>query len=125
MEFVNRKSELEFLEREYNLSDASLIILYGRRRIGKTALMTEFGKNKEYLYFLATKEAEIENRETFKEIVANFTGNEWLKEIPAPKWETLFKAWADNQPERRKLLFIDEFQFLGKSNPAFPSIFQK
>ncbi|NLN49319.1 MAG: ATP-binding protein, partial [Clostridiales bacterium] len=58
MRFINRYNELDFLKREYNKNEASLIILYGRRRIGKTALATEFIKDKEALYYLATEESE-------------------------------------------------------------------
>ena len=53
-EFIGRKKELEFLNKEYNKKESSLIILYGRRRIGKTALINEFIKDKNAIYFLAT-----------------------------------------------------------------------
>ena len=46
MKFVDRKNELEFLNKEYSKEESSLIILYGRRRIGKTSLIKEFGKSK-------------------------------------------------------------------------------
>ncbi|WP_244409466.1 ATP-binding protein [Methanocaldococcus jannaschii] len=44
--FVNRKEELEFLERKWNENKANLIILYGRRRVGKTMLIKKFLENK-------------------------------------------------------------------------------
>ena len=40
--FVDRKNEREVLQQEYEQEAASLVILYGRRRVGKTALITEF-----------------------------------------------------------------------------------
>ncbi|MCD4780030.1 MAG: hypothetical protein K8S27_05700, partial [Candidatus Omnitrophica bacterium] len=46
MKFVNRTRELEFLQRKYNSKEAELIIIYGRRRIGKTELLNEFAKDK-------------------------------------------------------------------------------
>ena len=60
--FVDRKNEIDFLNQEYAKKESSLIILYGRRRIGKTSLIKEFGKNKNMIYFLATEESEAQNR---------------------------------------------------------------
>lgn len=57
--FVNRTQELKDLEIEYAKKESSFIILYGRRRVGKTALISEFVKQKPALYFLATEENEI------------------------------------------------------------------
>ena len=54
MKFIGRKTELETLEREYQ-RDSSFVVLYGRRRIGKTTLMKEFIRNKTAFYFLATQ----------------------------------------------------------------------
>ena len=44
--FVDRKNEMDFLEREYASKSASFVVLYGRRRTGKTAMIMEFIKNK-------------------------------------------------------------------------------
>ena len=59
--FINREKERAFLEKEYAKSTASLVVIYGRRRIGKTALIKEFLKDKSALFFLATEESESEN----------------------------------------------------------------
>jgi uncharacterized protein len=59
--FINRERELAFLNTEYNKNSSSLVIVYGRRRIGKTALIKNFIKNKPALYFLAAEEMETQN----------------------------------------------------------------
>ncbi|MDR1193884.1 MAG: ATP-binding protein [Peptococcaceae bacterium] len=123
--FINRTDDLAFLQSQYDQEDAALIILYGRRRVGKTALIAEFGKDKDMLYFLATEESEQINRGQFKNLVAKFTGNALLASAAVDNWEIIFDTLAAYEPERRKLIVIDEFQYIGKSNPAFPSIFQK
>ena len=79
--FIDRAEELMTLENEYAKATASLVIVYGRRRVGKTALINEFlsrhkGCN---LYFLATQEAEEQNRKFFRDQVADLIGNELLK----------------------------------------------
>ncbi|MDE6625213.1 MAG: ATP-binding protein, partial [Lachnospiraceae bacterium] len=105
--------------------ESSLVIVYGRRRVGKTTLLSEFIKHKESIYFLATQESEVMNRNAFKELVADFTQNELLSEAKIDKWDILFKAITTYNTDSKPVIIIDEFQYLGKSNPAFPSIFQK
>lgn len=51
MKFVDRQKELTVLEKEFNRKEASLVIVYGRRRVGKTTLLKEFIKDKRALYF--------------------------------------------------------------------------
>ena len=57
MKFIGRQRELESLEREYQ-KDSSFVVIYGRRRVGKTTLIKEFIKGKLAFYFLATEEVE-------------------------------------------------------------------
>jgi len=123
--FINRNEELSFLEKEYNRKDSSLVVLYGRRRVGKTALATEFAKEKEPVYFLATEENETQNRIAFKNIIAEQIGNELLMNANIDSWDMVFKIWLDADSNRKKLMIIDEFQYLGKANNAFPSVFQR
>lgn len=123
--FIDREEELFYLEEEYRRKDASLIILYGRRRVGKTALMSKFMSNKKAFYFLVTEESEAANRNSFKQMVADYTGNELLKMADVKEWLPLFQVLVNYRSEEKMVLMIDEFQYLGKANPAFPSIFQK
>lgn len=58
MNFINRKREMQTLENEYNKSK-SLVVLYGRRRTGKTTLIKEFIKNKKAFYFLQISKMKI------------------------------------------------------------------
>ena len=55
MRFIGRKSELSKLDAEYN-RDSSFVVIYGRRRVGKTTLIKEFLKEKTAFSFLATEE---------------------------------------------------------------------
>ena len=123
--FVNRVKELEALEKQYAANQSALVIVYGRRRVGKTALITEFLKrHSNSLYFLATEESEMQNLNYFKFQVAEFTGNELLKSA-AVDWITVFKTLIDYRTETKKIIVLDEFQYIGQSNSAFPSVMQK
>lgn len=125
--FVNRYEELSFLEKEYKRDGSSLVILYGRRRVGKTALANKFMKDKPAIYFLATEENETQNRIAFKNMVAEQTCNELLLNANVDNWDMIFRVWieSDADSSEKKLLILDEFQYLGKANSVFPSIFQK
>lgn len=123
--FVDRENELKFLNEEYQRDGSSLVILYGRRRIGKTAMASTFMSGKEGLYFLVTQESEQQNRHAFQAVVAEFCDNELLKQATVENWEILFKTLISKKMPEKLIIILDEFQYLGKSNPAFPSIFQK
>ena len=124
--FIDRHDEIDFLEKEYKRDGSSLVILYGRRRVGKTALTNKFIEDKQAVYFLATEENETQNRVAFKNIVAEQTGNELLMNANVDSWDMIFKVWMDDAAfGEKKLMIIDEFQYLGKANHAFPSVFQK
>lgn len=123
--FINRYKERDFLQNEYDRLGSSLVILYGRRRVGKTTLVSEFVRDKKFLYFLVTEESESQNRNAFKGMVAEFIDSELLKKSSVDNWEIIFKSLINYKTDDKKVIIIDEFQYLGKSNPAFPSIFQK
>ena len=123
--FIDRVNELSALQREYNRQGSSLVIIYGRRRVGKTSLISEFIKNKRALFFLASEESEMQNLRMFKDKTAEFTGNELLKHSDISNWDIIFKTIVDSKNESKPIIVIDEFQYIGKSNPAFPSIFQR
>jgi AAA+ ATPase superfamily predicted ATPase len=122
--FVGRKSELVALEREYK-RDNGFVVIYGRRRVGKTTLIREFIKNKNAMYFLATEQLETENRKAFLRILAGFTGQSYLENAVFPNWESVFEVLSQFKPDKKKILVIDEFQYLVSTNKAFPSIFQR
>lgn len=120
--FVDRENELEYLNSEYNKKESSLIILYGRRRIGKTSLIKEFGKDKNMIYFLATEETEKQNLKQLSILVAEYLK---LENIEFSDWDSVFKFIVNSQNDKKIVIVIDEFQYLGKVNLAFPSIFQR
>lgn len=123
--FVDRIDEIKTLEEEYSRDGSSFVVLYGRRRVGKTTLISEFIKDKNALFFLASEESESQNRAAFKEKVADFINNEMLKNVDVKNWDFLFKAIMDRNFDEKPVIVIDEFQYLGKSNPSFPSVFQR
>lgn len=124
-QFIDREQEIETLQSEYERNGASLVILYGRRRVGKTTLISEFIAGKKALFFLASEESEAQNRTEFKNKAAEFIDSDLLRNASVSNWDSIFKAIVETSFESKPIIVIDEFQYIGKSNPAFPSIFQR
>ena len=121
--FVDRKSELATLQTEYEREESSFVVIYGRRRVGKTALINHFCQEKDSIYFLATEESESQNRDSFKMLVGEHLGNTLLTNSGISRWEDIFEVIRNrSNQEKRLILVLDEFQYLGKANKAFPSV---
>ncbi|MFV0636999.1 ATP-binding protein [Mitsuokella sp. WILCCON 0060] len=125
MKFVDRDRELRTLQQEYARTSSSMVIIYGRRRVGKTELIRHFIEDKPSLYFLATEESEAMNREAFQQLTADFLDNDLLRDSVLTRWEPIFQQLAQAAEKQRLIIVIDEFQYIGKSDPAFLSVFQR
>ena len=123
MKFIGRQIELAKLNAEY-MHDSSFVVIYGRRRVGKTTLIKEFLKDKIAFYFLATEELESQSMKRLAGVVARTTNNSLMKKAMFIDWLDLFQVIAEYKPEEKKVLVIDEFPYLVKMNLAFPSILQ-
>ena len=123
MKFIGRKTELAKLNAEYE-RDSSFVVIYGRRRVGKTTLIKEFLKDKTAFYFLATEELESQSMKRLAGVVARTTNNTLLQKATFADWLELFQIIADYKSEEKKVLVIDEFPYLVKTNSAFPSVLQ-
>jgi len=124
--FTDRTPELSTLKSEYDKKGAGLIVIYGRRRVGKTTLIREFLKNKPHLYFLADKQIESELIGRLRNSVSEYLKDAHLPEIEFKTWDSLFDYWIRHADFFNKVVFvIDEFQYLASVNNAFPTIFQR
>lgn len=125
--FIDREAELQALEREYAREGSSFVVVYGRRRVGKTELISRFIRNRRSLYYLATEEPELQNLESFQSVAADFLQSDLLRAARLSRWEDVFReiARACGPTDERAVIVIDEFQYLGRANPAYPSIFQR
>ena len=88
--FVDREQEMETLQSEYEKDGSAFVVLYGRRRVGKTTLISEFIKDKYALFFLASEESEAQNRSLLKEKVAEFINSDLLRSAEVKSWDVLF-----------------------------------
>ncbi|MGP6207700.1 ATP-binding protein [Cuniculiplasma sp. SKW3] len=128
--FVDRIEEMKILENELNKDDASLFIIYGRRRVGKTELISRFIGNRG-VYFLATAEGDRENINNFKAIISKFLGDDSILRANFNDWFSFFTVLASSRSFQERvrvskiIIAIDEFPYLIEANQAIPSVFQK
>ena len=123
MDFIGRTSELATPNAELERG-SGFVVIYGRRRVGKTTLIKEFIKDKRAFYFLATTESEAQSMKRFAGVLSRTTKNPMLSKVTFTDWLDLFQVVADDHPDEKKVLVIDEFPYLVKTNPDFPSILQ-
>jgi len=122
--FVDRKAELDWLEEKWRSGKPELILVYGRRRIGKTRLLQEWMKGKEAFYFIAEEIPEKPLLERLSMELAEFTGDELLAERPFTSWRQLFIYLAQISRNKRLAFILDEFQYAAKEAPGLLSQLQ-
>ena len=123
MEFVDRKKEFERLQKSLKRQKPQFIVIYGRRRIGKSTLIKKvMDFNRGDIYFLADKTSEPSQRQLFSSTVD--MSIEGFRLATYPSWESLFVS-LNRAVDHRITVCLDEFPYLVKSCPALPSILQK
>lgn len=122
--FIGRETELKFLNDAYSSDHAEFIVLYGRRRVGKTELLNEFCKDKTCIFYTCREY-------TDKKQLQSFTDKIHAYNIPAfeyvdcfSNWEAAFSSVLHIRTNEKKLLVIDEFPYACKVNESIPSILQ-
>lgn len=123
--FIGRETELKFLNDKYNTENGQLVVLYGRRRVGKTETLREFCKGKLHVFYSCTQS-------TDKVQLSKFSKHILKEDIPAKQyisefadWESAFRSVLDLPfGDNKKLLIIDEFPYMCKGNKSIPSVLQ-
>jgi len=121
-----RKRELKSLEELYSRDEFSFAVIYGRRRVGKTSLISEFISrgNKKAIRFTSTENTDTVNRESFSQSVFSVYPELSLLKV-FPTWESVFEYIATQAKGEKLVVEIDEFPYLAKANAAISSEIQK
>ena len=86
-EFVDRTKDINRIEMALRRCDCQLVVVYGRRRIGKSTLIKHVLRQGQDLYFLSDQTSEQNQRQLFANLVANRI--EGFNKVVYPDWETL------------------------------------
>jgi AAA+ ATPase superfamily predicted ATPase len=119
--FIGRKAELDQLNRIMQLRKSSFIIVKGRRRIGKSRLIKEFGKNFDHYYSFAGLAPN--DNTTIQHQLDEFS-NQFSRTFNAPPakyddWSNVFWALSERVKKGKILLLFDEISWMGSKDPTF------
>ena len=120
--FIGRQAELKRLE-ELCCSDSfEFLVMYGRRRVGKTSLLKEYAGKHKTIFFSAQEKNDSLNLVDFSRAVqTSHTGDDFGV---FRDWEAAFQYVGDHTGSERVTLIIDEFPFIAQENPTVKSILQ-
>jgi AAA+ ATPase superfamily predicted ATPase len=120
--FVAREKELTSLNSFYADKGFHFVVMYGRRRVGKTTLISEFIKDKPHIFFVAQ---EYDDRMALQVISERIYDYFDLHHLPYfENWNDVFAFIAGRAGSERLILVLDEFPYLAGANKSIPSILQ-
>jgi AAA+ ATPase superfamily predicted ATPase len=124
MSFVGRAEELEALERWWNSRAPRPALVWGRRRVGKTALIQRFAKDRRAVFHTAARRPEVDELAELSTRAATVVAAPWrdLRSRPYERWEDLLEGLATAAQTEPILLVLDEFPELMAASPALPAI---
>jgi AAA+ ATPase superfamily predicted ATPase len=124
-ELFDRDSEWRTLDALWEKPRPDLVFVVGRRRVGKSFLLTRFSEQVGGIYYQATRRTEAEQLAGLTRIIGAHFGDPALQRgISFPAWEDLFGYVTDQADGKPFLLVLDEFPYLAAAAPALPSIIQ-
>lgn len=118
--FYGRRDELRILEHELKKQSSSLVVIRGRRRIGKSRLIEEFGKDLNTLYFIGfpiNEKTTIESQRN--EFALQMAHALKMPTIKSEDWSELFWHLGQQTAKKQWLLVLDEISWIGSKDPDF------
>ncbi|MBR2835733.1 MAG: ATP-binding protein [Coriobacteriales bacterium] len=121
--FIGREYEIGELERLYSSHVFEMAVIYGRRRIGKTRLITEFIRNKPAIYFQARRTNAQTNLQLLSQAILSYTSQ--ISHAIFATFDEAFETILEMSRDKRLVLVIDEFPYLAQSFPEISSLLQE
>lgn len=121
MKFVDRIEETERLRDALSIEKSSLVVVYGRRRLGKSTLIKRVLSDRD-VYFLADRSEGQHQRTLLAKVIAQVFSD--FDKLTYPDWESMFRA-VNYRADKRFTLCLDEFPYLVEQSPELPSVLQK
>ena len=121
MEFVDRIDETVRLKDALAREKSSLVVIYGRRRLGKSTLIKRVLSDTD-VYFLADRSEGQHQRVLLAKVLAQVFPD--FEKLTYPDWESMFRA-VNYRTDKRFTLCLDEFPYLVEQSPEIPSVLQK
>lgn len=123
-DFIDREKELLFLHRKFDSGQPELLILRGRRRVGKTFLLKEFTDRVGGLYLLASITSSPDQLRSFAISMSQYFNDSLLEIRPFATWDEFF-LYLNQHLSQRTAVVIDEYPYLLEAQPGLGTILQK
>ncbi len=121
--FIGRDKELNALEQFYKSDKFEFVVIYGRRRVGKTALINQFIGDKKSIYFMGVESNEKQNLENLsKSIIECSSGIQ--TETSFASFQTALEYAFKLAENERIILAIDEYPYVARSSKSLASTLQ-
>lgn len=121
--FIGRERELASLDRLYTSGQFEFAVIYGRRRVGKTALITQFIKDKKAVYFMGVESSDKQNLENFSKSIMEFeTGIQ--TEMTFSSFQAALEYVFRLAEKERYVLVIDEYPYVARASRSLASTLQ-
>lgn len=121
MKFVDRIGETARLRDALSREKSSLVVVYGRRRLGKSTLIKRVLSDRD-VYFIADRSEGQHQRTLLAKVIAQVFSD--FDKLTYPDWESMFRA-VNYRADKRFTLCLDEFPYLVEQSPELPSVLQK
>ena len=121
MKFVDRIDEAARLKDALAREKSALVVIYGRRRLGKSTLIKKVLSDND-VYFLADRSEEQYQRILLAKVIAQIFPD--FDKLTYPDWEAMLRA-VNYRADKRFTLCLDEFPYLVEQSPELPSVLQK
>lgn len=129
MNFVGRDMELRLLDELYQRKGAQFLILYGRRRIGKTRLINQWSRklNEPTLYWMASQTSTANQLRDFSQVLFQFLNPTatFSPTFSYTSWDAAFAEVGRAAKHTRLVIILDEFTYVMQASPEIPSLIQR
>ena len=121
--FIGREKELASLEQLYASGKFEFAVIYGRRRVGKTALISQFIKEKKAIYFMGVESSAGQNLENLSRNIMEYSTG-ILTEASFSSFQSALEYVFRLAKEERLILAIDEYPYVARSSGSLASTLQ-
>ena len=119
---IGRELELEQIKKLCNNEKFEFLVMYGRRRVGKTTILQKFSGEHDVIFYSAQEKNDSLNLQDFSRTVQQYFDGQYI--APFPSWKEAFAYITKKASDKKIVLIIDEFPFMAGANPSIKSMLQ-
>lgn len=121
--FIGRNTELKTLDKLYRSNKFEFAVIYGRRRVGKTALINEFSRDKDTIFFTGVETNAKQNLENFSRCIMEYqTG--FAVDSSFASFQAALEYVFQLAQKKRLVMVIDEYPYVARASKSFASTLQ-